>query len=33
MISYKIGGNDANGKRNWSMELLSKTLENVLFLF
>jgi len=32
-MGYKIGGRDANGRRNWSMELLSRTLGEVLLLF
>jgi len=29
---YKIGGGEANGRRNWSMEQYSRTLGERLFL-
>jgi len=31
-MGYKIGGGDAHGKRNWSMEQYSRTLGEGFFL-
>jgi len=32
MMGYKIGGEDANGRRKWSMEQYSRILGEGLFL-